>query len=199
MNTLQKKRLILYIAEELFCCYGLKNTTVRLITENAGINTAMLNYYFVSKEDLFLLIIRSRIEKLMKAKRKLKLKNKSVLEKIVAYANFYIDLIVDYLPFYRLMLKEKLLNENDRVVKLIDFYLSSNMQRFKEILSKGIAEKKSGSVNIETFTVTLWGLMLNIIFKIDGMSTISNEKEIMKFKEQVKEVILIFFIENNLS
>lgn len=52
-NTEEKIRAA---AKKLFTEKGLANTTVREVAEEAGVNTALLNYYFRSKEKLFMSI-----------------------------------------------------------------------------------------------------------------------------------------------
>ncbi|MGK5077074.1 CerR family C-terminal domain-containing protein [Janthinobacterium sp. HLX7-2] len=45
---------ILQVAAELFAAGGYKATSVRTICEAAKVNVAMVNYYFLSKEELYL-------------------------------------------------------------------------------------------------------------------------------------------------
>ena len=48
-------------AEELFCCRGFNETSVRDIAAAAGCNVASVNYYFGGKESLYLEIWRRRL------------------------------------------------------------------------------------------------------------------------------------------
>ncbi|MBP3193596.1 TetR/AcrR family transcriptional regulator [Natronogracilivirga saccharolytica] len=45
-----KKQKILDVAEKLIAAHGYRSTTTRMIAEHAGVNVAMLAYYFGSKE-----------------------------------------------------------------------------------------------------------------------------------------------------
>lgn len=121
MKTLDKKILILDIAEELFCINGSKETTIRLITKKANINIAMLHYYFKSKENLFGLLFERRINHFRKSINGLDLTNKSVFEAISLYSCFYIDLIFKFLPFYKLMMRERLSNTNEHMLILLTY------------------------------------------------------------------------------
>jgi AcrR family transcriptional regulator len=197
MTTTDKKIYILDVAEELFSKYGSKNTTVRLITEKADVNQAMLNYYFGSKENLFMMVINRRIEILLKTKKHLNIKDKTVFEELLIYTNFYIDLIVDHLPFYRLMMNEKLLNENEKIVTLIDFYFKSNIQTLKDILNKGMKEKEIKYVDIDAFIVIVSGLLVYLIFKTDEVLNVLDQKA-AKVKEYLQGILLSFFVENDL-
>lgn len=53
-KDLQTETKIKEAALELFEKYGSKGTTVRKVAEKAGVNLALMNYYFQSKDNLFL-------------------------------------------------------------------------------------------------------------------------------------------------
>lgn len=57
-NNQNKQQYILDIAEAIFLRHGFKNTIIRKITVAAKINTAMLHYYFRSKEQLFEAVLK---------------------------------------------------------------------------------------------------------------------------------------------
>lgn len=48
---------ILHVAADLFVEHGFKATSVRKICELADVNVSMVNYYFRSKEDLYLAVL----------------------------------------------------------------------------------------------------------------------------------------------
>ncbi|MFZ4863781.1 TetR/AcrR family transcriptional regulator [Sphingobacterium sp. Mn56C] len=56
LNTKQIE--ILKIAQDLFGSYGYEATSVREIAQAAGINVAMINYYFGSKDNLMEIIVK---------------------------------------------------------------------------------------------------------------------------------------------
>lgn len=61
---MKPKYHILKVAEDLFFKKGYHETTIRDIAFNADVNTSMINYYFKSKENLYIIII-SKIEDLL--------------------------------------------------------------------------------------------------------------------------------------
>lgn len=190
MNTLKKQNQIMDIAEALFCKHGSKETTVRLITQQAGINTAMLNYYFKSKENLFLMIIERRIKQFKTLKKSLRPKNKSILEEFLAYTQFYIDLIANNLPFYRLMMAEKLLNENKNVVNAINLFFYSNIKTLKTIIEKGIQENKIEVAEIETILMNVAGVLVYAILKSDDVTFPLNDLNKLKLQGHIKAVLV---------
>jgi AcrR family transcriptional regulator len=56
-----KKDHILDVAERVFAEQGYDGASTRMISGEAGVNMAMLNYYFGSKEGVFLAIFDRRI------------------------------------------------------------------------------------------------------------------------------------------
>lgn len=49
-------------ANELFATHGLKGTTMRMVAEKAEVNVALVNYYFRSKDKLFISIFEERLD-----------------------------------------------------------------------------------------------------------------------------------------
>ncbi len=81
-------------AQKVFLKKGFAATRTRDIAEEAGMNLALLNYYFRSKEKLFDLIMLEKLEKFFGAIAPV-LNNveTSLDEKIALFSNNYIDLL----------------------------------------------------------------------------------------------------------
>src|SRR5476651_2210908 len=60
-DKIDKKDHILDVAERIFSDLGFDGASTRAISGEAGVNMAMLNYYFGSKEGLFLAIFERKI------------------------------------------------------------------------------------------------------------------------------------------
>lgn len=63
MDINTKQNEILLVAEDLFAKNGFDGTSVRDIAQEAGINVAMINYYFGSKEGLLETLVKERADK----------------------------------------------------------------------------------------------------------------------------------------
>lgn len=65
MNSQVKiRKHLLDVSENLFVEHGYTATTTRMIAESSGINIAMINYYFVSKENLLDLVVTRILKRL---------------------------------------------------------------------------------------------------------------------------------------
>jgi AcrR family transcriptional regulator len=83
-------------ARKLFTSQGYAATRTRDIAEEAGINLALLNYYFRSKEKLFELVMQEKMEKFFSVLALLLQDRSTTLaKKIEAVAANYIDLVIE--------------------------------------------------------------------------------------------------------
>lgn len=90
-NTEQK---IFDAATELFLEKGVDRTSVRDIASKAGINLALMNYYFRSKENLFDAIFTNLVKKNTKDLVKILDADLELDEKIRQYVEAYIDILL---------------------------------------------------------------------------------------------------------
>ncbi|MBK8699471.1 MAG: TetR/AcrR family transcriptional regulator [Saprospiraceae bacterium] len=67
MTTVKTEERILQAAESIFTLNGLEGARMQDIADAAGINKAMLHYYFRNKETLFDTVLNSKIEKVFGA------------------------------------------------------------------------------------------------------------------------------------
>ena len=81
-------------ARKLFLQKGLNATRVRDIAEEAGINLALLNYYFRSKEKLFELIMTENLGIFFSEMKGLMKTEKPAKEKIREFVSGYVDLLI---------------------------------------------------------------------------------------------------------
>ena len=61
-KDVQTEAKIKKAAIELFEKFGSKGTTVRKVAEKAGVNLALMNYYFRSKEKLFASVFQEMLQ-----------------------------------------------------------------------------------------------------------------------------------------
>ena len=165
MELNEKQIHILKVSEELFSKNGFDGTSVRMIAKTAGINIAMISYYFGSKEKLLETLVPYRI-----------LNFKIEIDKVIHKEDTFmkkIDAIVAVII--------KRIHNGRRIQKLIHFEFSrenpkidfSNYLREKqenlEILKKLIeAGQKEGvfskNVNIELIIPTILGSYFNLYY-----------------------------------
>lgn len=80
-------------ARELFVQKGLDGAKMQEIADRAGINKALLHYYYRTKEKLFEMVVKAVINRAFPAVRQLLESEEPLEQKIIRFVDFYIDLI----------------------------------------------------------------------------------------------------------
>jgi len=122
------ERIIFNAARKVFQKKGLDGARMQEIADEAGMNKALLHYYFRSKEKLFQGIFNESIGKISLGIQNVFNDNMGVIEKLQALVNIYVDTLSEnrYLPLF-------VLNE-----------MNQHPEKFEEILSKTIVVHLKG-------------------------------------------------------
>src|SRR5215213_2696286 len=113
MGYSDKQLHIINTAEKLFANRGYDGTSIRDIAEEAGVNIAMISYYFGSKEKLMQALFEERAS-YIKLKLENLLKNEKLTpwEKIEIIIDEYVNRIAQKQQFYKIMAYEQILKKN---------------------------------------------------------------------------------------
>jgi AcrR family transcriptional regulator len=87
------ERLILEAAKKVFLDKGLDGARMQEIADEAGINKALLHYYFRSKDKLFEAIFEEAFEKILPRVSEVIRSDASLFEKLWAFIDHYIDIL----------------------------------------------------------------------------------------------------------
>ena len=131
-------------AKKLFTQKGFAATKTRDIAEEAGINLALLNYYFRSKEKLFELVMKENIQLFLGVMiEKINTNPLSFDEQIDFIVSSYIDMLLENpgLPFFVLNLLQSGNvpdgDLNDPLLKNIEKMRNSFLHNIKAAMEKG--------------------------------------------------------------
>jgi AcrR family transcriptional regulator len=106
-------------ARKVFTRKGFAASRTRDIAEEAGINLALLNYYFRSKEKLFDIIMMENLQHFIAGvKEILTDETTSLYQKTERIANNYIDMLLQHPDLPSFILSELRANPNKLVVKM---------------------------------------------------------------------------------
>jgi AcrR family transcriptional regulator len=143
-----KREDILEAAEELIAEQGFEGTSVRALAARAGVNVAMISYYFGSKDKLFEALVEYRASYL---REKLQMLNKEVedpvlrLEKVIEY---YVDRIFSNHHFHRILFRELTLRQRSTLHDSIAEILMKNFDEIRKIIEAG--QEKGIFRNVDT-------------------------------------------------
>lgn len=158
-DKIDKKDHILDVAERVFSELGFDGASTRTISGEAGVNMAMLNYYFGSKEGLFLAVFQRKIvsfQDLMK-----NLGNDGTMtawEKIEKYIEMYTQRVVNNNCFQKMLYQELAMQRRGELSDQITDILMKNTSEVKKLLLEGVNNGEFNSdIDVEMVIATIYG------------------------------------------
>lgn len=160
-----KKDHILDVAEKVFSELGYDGASTRMISGEANVNMAMLNYYFGSKEGLFIAVFERKINFFKSVLQNINEdESLSSWEKLDLYIDKYIDRVVANSCFQKLINREVSFSKHVDINEKITDILMTNVLEFKKVIQEGI---KNGSffaeADIELCIASVFGTKNYII------------------------------------
>ena len=165
MDYGEKQLQIMEAAEALFADNGFNGTSVRDIADKAGVNLAMISYYFGSKEKLLEAIFEYRGDTT-----KLILENLanrsglSSMDKMNALIDHYLKKIESQQCFHRLMVREQSVANSEAVTAMILKLKRQNLEVVKRLISEG---QKAGAfrknIDVPLLMITMLGTANQLI------------------------------------
>src|SRR5215831_17241747 len=186
---------ILDAAEELFASRGFGATSTRLIARHAGVNIALLYYYFESKEGLYKALME-----------RYTIHFAGVLEGVLGgeggtreRVEKAIDALFDYLSrntrFIRILVREALAGQQSEHARQAQSYLRAVLAAGEAVLMKAAAAGTVRIVDAQMFLVHVYSASVfyfaahaNLALLIDG-DPLSPEN-ILRAREEVKAMVL---------
>lgn len=164
MSLKEKHLQLLASAERLFALQGFEGTSVRDIAEDAGVNIAMISYYFGSKEKLMQALFEKRIGDIKSRVENL-LKNDSLtsLQKVEMLIEENVDRVMKDKRFHRIMICEQIINKNPAIAELLKNIKLKNASIIGELIKDG---QKKGDFRKKVDVVMLLSIMMGTITQL---------------------------------
>jgi len=154
---------ILQVAEKLFAEEGFDGASIRTIAKDAGVNIAMISYYFGSKEKLLESLIIYRTSSMKMQLENIFREDLSPFDKIDRLVDLYISRINQNRCMYQIMHFE--LSTKKRILNMESFMniKKENSEIFRKIIregqDKGVFVK---DINIDLIPSTVMGTLVHI-------------------------------------
>ncbi len=167
MEFTEKQLQILEIAETLFAAKGFEGTSVRDIAEKAGINVAMISYYFGSKEKLLEALFNSRIGSVqVRMENLIKDQSLSPLQKINLLIDEYVERVLQHENFFKIMVTEQLITKNPSVLSSLKQLKLRNVELITQLIKEGqkknmFRKKVDVVMMVNTMIGTVWQTTMN--------------------------------------
>jgi len=189
MEYNDKQIAIMDAAEKLFADNGFSGTSVRDIAEAAGVNLAMISYYFGSKEKLMETMFRYRGDFMrLKLESILLNSNLTPLQKVDKLIDEYIERIFNKQCFHKVMLREQMVDNTGPIAEQITQLKATNQALFKQLIHEGQrkGDFKKG-LDIPFLMMTLVGTTSQLLTSQKYYRALNNLQE-MKNEEFEKHI-----------
>ncbi|HWJ89591.1 MAG TPA: TetR family transcriptional regulator [Flavisolibacter sp.] len=191
MEYNEKQVHIMEAAERLFADKGFAGTSVRDIAEAAGVNLAMISYYFGSKEKLMEAmfshrghVFRIQLENILHNK------ELSPIQKVEKLIDDYIDRIFKKQCFHKIMVREQMVNNSGPIAEQIYQLKQTNQALIKQLIHEG-QKKGDFKKNIDTsfLMMTLVGTTSQLVTTQHNYRRIANMEDLSdeEFEKAVKK------------
>ncbi len=164
-DKIDKKDHILDVAERVFSDLGYDGASTRVISGEAGVNMAMLNYYFGSKEGLFLAVFERKISSFQALLQNIGSdESMSSWDKLAMCIDNYVDRVIVNNCFQKLIIREMSITKRSELTDKITEILMVNVLEFKKLFDEGIANGSfDKDIDTPLITATIFGTKNYII------------------------------------
>jgi len=188
-----KKIAILDAAEDLIAVNGYRSTTTRMIAEEAGVNVAMLSYYFGSKEQLLKALIDRHTANVKRLLEQITSKKEHPVTTFRKFLFAFVDYSFENPKPVIIAIREiGLLNQRPEILKELQKTMLEVHGMFIGVLAKA---KKNGylrNIDIElcvlTFSSTVESYLVNMFMFEKGFPFLGIEKTTVDaMRERLKD------------
>ena len=173
-----KKEHIINHAVELFAEKGFEGTSIRDLAAKAGVNVAMVNYYFGSKEKLFENMVemkasytRGMLDEIAK--------NDSYtdIQKVELIIDSYIGKIFSNRKFHRVLHQEMMLSKREGMQQSIVDILFPNSLIIKGVIDAGIKKGSFRKVDSPLVIATIIGTINQVLLSKKMCNKLLNKED----------------------
>jgi len=182
---------IMQAAKKLFTQKGFAATRTRDIAEEAGINLALLNYYFRSKEKLFNIVMMDNFRQFIKGISVNLLDETATIEqKIAKVVTAYIDFLTRH-PDLPLFILNEIRGNPSRIVQELSAEIGPIRSHFLRQLQEAGRQGKIAPIDPFHFIANMVGLTVfpfvgrPLLQRVTGV----NDQQFMAFMEERKELV----------
>ncbi|MES2455038.1 MAG: TetR/AcrR family transcriptional regulator [Bacteroidota bacterium] len=205
MEKTDKRTSIILAAEKLFSELGYEGTSTRQIAKESGANMAMINYYFGSKEGVFMEIMSKRIEAFKEQLVIISRDNLSGMEKLLKVVEGYANRVLCNHTFHKMMHRELSLPQRPEMFSNIENAMAENQAVIEGIINEGIADGSVRQADTQMMILTLMGTISKVAVSPAKITSgtgldINNKKDRKVITERLtahlKDLIIVYLTPN---
>jgi TetR/AcrR family transcriptional regulator len=192
-STTEQK--ILAAAKQIFTLKGLSGARMQDIADQAGINKALLHYYFRSKDKLFEVIFHEAFSRFLPQLNHVIASDMPLFEKIEKFTGYYIDMAIEnpFLPLF-------VLNEmNKHPAEFFKKTWANNPPQVEILVAQIERDKKKGLIKNIAPVQLVMNMMSLCVFPFVGKPLFKmimhiEEQQFRQLMEQRKKEVAAFII-----
>ncbi|MGI9543401.1 MAG: TetR/AcrR family transcriptional regulator [Cyclobacteriaceae bacterium] len=158
-----KKEKLMAAAEKLMAVSGYEGTSTRKIAEEAGVNIAMISYYFGSKEGLYHEMVANRISYVRDTLRQLNATVADPWERLEKIINFYVTSILTRPNIHKIIHRQLSMSHRSGIQKKFAEMIKTSAMEMKLFLEEGQEKKAFRKIDTEMTMGTFIGTIFQMI------------------------------------
>ena len=159
-GTPHTRTIILNAAEHIFAESGLAGARIDAIARAAGVNKALIYYYFKSKDALFLAVVERHMKEFSLQALDLLASSRSVKDKVLDYVSMHFDFIAARTDYPRLF-QRFMMGDSRPFLRIRQKYFSPVAKKFQAVIRQGI---RSGEIAASDSAHTAISLVALTVF-----------------------------------
>jgi TetR/AcrR family transcriptional regulator len=193
-ESIQTEKLIKDKAKKLFFQKGFLNATTQEIADEAGVNRALIHYYFRSREQMLDMLLEETILEKKERVTRILSSDLPFKQKIAKYINTVVDHGLEY-PYLENFIVSEMARNPDKVKHLCARYPTKSTDLIREQLQHEIKTKKLAPISPEHFMVNLLALCnypllaKSILKTVHGMTDTAYKKFLTERKKVIFSTI----------
>ena len=193
-EIIDKREILMRSAIKLFAENGFDAVTTRMIAADAGVNLALISYYFNSKDGLIDAIIEERIPVFGEKLRSIQNLNINSFEKLQLAIDAYIDRILSSGDFAKLIYRElSLKNRSHNLEKLMEAF-KKNKTLLEDIIIEGQERKEFRSdLDYKMLLLSFFSTVIMLVNTTNVCAMVLNESKDNLAKEDFKYRVKTYF------
>ena len=146
-------------AESLFAARGYDGTPIRDIAKKAGVNGAMIHYYFGSKEGLYRAILEAAASKVRALLVDTSSRAASTADRLASFVDAYAEYILNHPNLARILYRE-MLTGGKHIMQVAQKYAVTNHTILKNTIADGVQRGELRRIDVELAPISLMGMVV---------------------------------------
>lgn len=188
---------ILEAAKKVFITKGMAGARMQDIADEAGINKALLHYYFRNKEKLFHVIFKKTTERFIPRVNEIMSSDMSMYEKIEAFSSEYIEKVIEN-PFLPLFIMNEMHKQPAEFLKDMWGGQKPQIEKFLQQIQEAIAKKEIRPIHPAQLLMNMMSLCVFPFIGRPMLQLISgmDDKQFIELMHERKTLVPQFIIQS---